>query len=222
MTCKTLLAYRTASAVDCFINGTLLTKSLSATWAQGNAGGLDVGSSPTQDVHGHLITDGTDTDVLFSEAPISPVVPSGWTLTGQVAGSLLIDASHAIRPFYQVGNEFYIINGTTDVNYTTNAGDMLRTVSVPMGVKVQYIYFGEYYHTTTAAWVYMGDPDRGAPGGRSNFRVGRRNAGNNPLGVEGRVWTNASKQIYTGDTSGSLLILTGKGWLDPRVSVNGF
>jgi hypothetical protein len=219
---QTTLVYNSTTLLTCLLDGTALAKNLNAAWAEGNGGGLDTGSiAANTTFHAHVIAktaDGT-LDALLSAAPISPVVPSGWALTGQVAGALLTNGSSQIRPFLQKGNEFRFNEAIVDVGGAANGTTpRLRNLSVPQGVPVQALILPAYTGSGPA-WCYAADPDLGVPGPTATWGyVGYRPGSGAAFAQSLRIWTNASGQIYTWDenAAGVVTVIT-HGWLDPRV-----
>jgi hypothetical protein len=218
-----MLRYHSGQEVECVVGNDTFIKDLALPWAAGSAGGLDTGSlATTASYHTHVIAPvgGGQFDVLFSCAPLNPAVPTGWEVTGDVLGAVLTDGTGRIVPFRQTGQEFYLTDGFYDLSDAPSTGDVLRTVSVPMGVKVQYIALSSW-KGSGASFISASDPDLGAPAGAPWAFIGYRPPGISPMAYEIRVWTNCSAQIYTKDANNAaLLTLVRKGWLDPRVSAH--
>lgn len=98
------------------------TKQLDAAWASGtNAGGLDTGSKAVSTwYHVFLISNGTNTDVMFSTSQTSPIMPSGYTSKRRI-GSIKTDASGNILGFLQDADIF---------NYNTFITELYSTLIV--------------------------------------------------------------------------------------------
>lgn len=123
-----------------------LTKKLDAAWAVGtNQGMLDgtesVAGTPDTSTWYHIwLIKRPDTgvvDVLASESATAPTMPTNYTLKRRI-GAVYRTSGAAIRAFTQSGDEFLWmvpLNDVTDDDPGTSA--VLRTLSVPTGVKVE-------------------------------------------------------------------------------------
>lgn len=123
-----------------------LTKQLDAAWVSGsNAGGLDAGSKAVSTwYHVFLISNGTNTDVLFSTSAVSPTMPNGYGYKRRI-GSIKTDSSGNILKFLQIGNYFKWArssNGDSPIidlrnlslNIPSKASPVNLTLTAPLGI----------------------------------------------------------------------------------------
>jgi hypothetical protein len=99
--------------------GSPITKSISATWAVGNAaGGLDTGTVAANTWYHVFLIQRTDTnvvDVLISTSAITPTLPSPYNKKRRI-GSIKTNASSQIIGFVQNGDEFLWVTPITIYN----------------------------------------------------------------------------------------------------------
>jgi hypothetical protein len=139
-----------------------VTKRLDAAWAVGTGnGGLDTGSIANTTYHLWLIqrSDTGVVDVLFSTSATSPTMPTNYDRKRRV-GAVLRE-SGAIVAFVQDGDYFRRKASRLDVDVTQASTTATRTLSVPVGVRVQ-VYF-QYIATdpsnANTTSVYFSDLD---------------------------------------------------------------
>jgi hypothetical protein len=209
-----------------------MAKSLSA-WAVGAGNGsLDTGSVANNTwYHVHLIRRDSDglVDVLLSLSATAPTMPSGWTARRRL-GSIRTNGSAQITQFFQYGDEFIWNTAVTDVS-VQNPGTsaVLRTLTVPTGIKVLAQITASVSAGTTNAMVLLTCPDQtdtappafvggaSVPAGPYSLST----PGNSNAWTVGRfsIRTNTSAQIRTrasaSGASDGLQIFT-TGWFDTR------
>lgn len=196
-----------------------ISKNLSAPWVAGDGqGGLDIGiKAANATYHAFLIEDSGAYDVLLSGSATNPTLPGTYSVVERL-GAILTDGLGNIRPFYQVpGTRQFFLR--TALQFLTGASNgvapVLRSVPVPIGVKVE----AELAFTvpgSTTGYLICRDPDLCVPAVQPSEGDWFHNAG--PIAGTDRIWTNASGQIYTADTSavGSpTLNMYLRGWFDP-------
>lgn len=202
--------------------GTAITKRLDAGWAVGtNQGGLDTGSVANGTYHVWLIqrSDTGVVDVLFSTSATAPTMPANYDRKRRI-GSILRESA-AIVGFLQIGNYFYRTGaGVTDRASAAAAADILVTLSVPVGTKVQPI-FDSICTATTANFsnrIGPGDGTLATLSIQSLVAIGTAIA--STTYVAGAVYTNTAAQIrftctITSGTIATNNIVT-RGWFDER------
>lgn len=131
----------TATDRKLMVLATALTKQLDAGWAVGtNAGMLDTGLIDNVTYHIFLImrSDTGNVDILASESPTSPTMPTNYDYKRRI-GSILRESA-AIVGFTQDEDLFQRDTGVLDIN-NTNPGtsSVTGTLSVPTGVNVEAV-----------------------------------------------------------------------------------
>jgi hypothetical protein len=212
-----------------------LTKRIDASWAVGtNQGGLDgtesVAGTPDVSTWYHMwLIARPDTgvvDVLFSESPTSPTMPTNYTKKRRV-GAVFNNSSGDIRAFDQIGDEFIwdaAIVDLDDDNPGTSA--VTRTLSVPTGVKVKAsVTLGSFLGTTGhGSWLSSLDSsDQAAQSittsSLTNMAMGNAEASSYWSFMATDVWTNTSAQIrsrISNSAAASRIGIITRGWTDPR------
>ena len=207
-----------------------LTKRSDAAWAVGtNNGGMDTGTKPNSGTLHVWIIKRSDTgvvDALFSTSASSPTMPTNYDYKRRI-GSVRTDSSGNIFGFVQTGDDFYFKSPSTvglDIN-VTNPGTsaVLRTLSVPAGVKVKAYLIVSTNNDTSNDAVYLSDPDctdiaasnTASPLAHVSVYT---TPNDNPQG-DIAVWTNTSNQIRSrhavSGASNDFRIQT-LGWMDYR------
>lgn len=207
-----------------------LTKRSDASWAVGTGnGGMDTGAKPNSGTLHVWIIKRSDTgvvDVLFSTSASSPTMPSGYDIKRRI-GSCRTDSSGNIFQFVQTGDDFYYKNPSTvglDINVTApGTSAVLRTLSVPSGIKVKPYLIVSTNNDTNNDAVYLSDPDCSdvAPSNTASplAHVSVYTTPNdNPQG-DITVWTNTSSQIrsrHTASGASNDFRIQTLGWMDYR------
>lgn len=114
-----------------------ITKRLDAAWAVGTGqGGLDTGSLSNTTYHCYVIArlDTGVVDVIFSADEDGPTMPDDYTVFRRI-GSLPREAG-AMIGITQRGDQFLRNEAVRDVNGNQNSTAALRTLSVPLNIKV--------------------------------------------------------------------------------------
>lgn len=104
---------------------TAITKRLDAVWAVGtNQGGLDTGSKASNSsYHIHLISNGVNTDVLFSLSATAPTMPSGYNVRRRI-GSFTTDGVNSIVRYVQNGDIFTLFGSLANtISVSTSQGN---------------------------------------------------------------------------------------------------
>lgn len=197
-------------------------------WAVGTAaGGLDTGTIGNNTWYHFYVIRRPDTgvvDVVFSTSASSPTLPTNYTQFRRI-GSGRTNGSAQWTQFLQRGDEFLWFSPVLDVDVTNEPTTaVLRTMTVPTGVKVQALMNARQDPTGTSTDVYFSDPDitdlapsqTAAP--LSSFSA--RSGGGIPIvSAQVRCQTNTSAQIRTrhsaGSVSNSFRVAT-YGWVDTR------
>lgn len=153
-------------------------------------------------------------DVLFSQSYSAPSLPSGWTVK-QGIGSVISNSSSNIIQFFQYGDEFWFQTPILDVSsIPLNGANVLSTLTVPNGVKVQAIINlqASVFGGNTIANAYVSPPEVATTILLETIRANSASACNG----QARCWTNTSKQIRVASpTANNVSVLT-LGWRDPR------
>ncbi|MDH4127362.1 MAG: hypothetical protein OEV44_01315 [Spirochaetota bacterium] len=112
--------------------GTAITKRLDAIWAAGNnQGGLDTGTKAINTwYYLWLISNGTNTDVLFSTSKTSPTMPAGYIYKKRIIGAIRTNSSGNIIAFSQIDKYFFYKTEIADLQIT----NVLATASTPVTV----------------------------------------------------------------------------------------
>ena len=211
-----------------------ITKKLDVAWVAGtNQGGKDsataLAANQTWHVHAILNPTTVTTDILFSQSPTAPTLPSGYTKFRRIM-SLILDSSANIKQFTQTGSYVQLKTRNTEFSATSNgvSTGTLRNMAVPTGLK---LLLNVYYSSTTVggtadpAFSGCYDPDVGVPtfGGATQWaQIRAAWNGNAYLRYQTtmvEVYTNTNAQIYTASNDTFDTIAGGVvSWLDPRDS----
>lgn len=211
--------------------GSTLVKQLDATWAVGtNAGGLDTGSEANSTWYHVWLIQRSDTgvvDVLFSASATAPTMPTNYDRKRRI-GAIYNNSTGAIQAFTQHLDMFLWAERAKDVS-AANPGTsaVLRTLSVPLGIKVLAHWVGTIIDNGYASVTYglitspdMTDVAAAADVNNMNtnfsavsgFVVCTSNA-------SGTTLTNTSSQVRSrlslSDADITLRIQV-EGWTDPR------
>lgn len=204
---------------DLILSATL-TKRLDAAWAVGTGnGGLDTGSKASDTGYHVWLIRRPDTgvvDALFSTSATSPSMPANYTQKRRL-GAVLTDSSGNIRAFVQAGGWFSLKTPFVAIaGSTANNLGVIRTINVPLGVKLRLRMAFTFNSTTNTCFFGAKDPDEGAPTIADYVAFSPAAAQNEAVGLE--VFCNASGQIYTYThrTDGVLVSTYLKGWYDIR------
>jgi hypothetical protein len=202
-------------------NSLVLTKRLDAAWAVGTGnGGLDTGIIANGTYHVYLIkrVDTGVVDALFS-ATLTPTMPTGYTKKRRIGS--IIRESAAIVEFTQRGNTFTRIPAH-DVDGASNFGTaaVLRSMSIPSGIKVEWFGFVYGVNSATSENIYLSDPDTtdGDPAG-GHYVTCTSPAAAVPVGTIAHVVTDSAKGLRSrhnvGNGNTSFYLIT-HGWIDER------
>jgi hypothetical protein len=196
-----------------------LTKDLNAAWAVGNAGGLDTGSiAANQTYHLFLIRKTSDgsTDALFSLSPTAPTMPSGYAGLRRIA-AITTNGSSIIRPYKQTAGWFFYKTAVQGFGFATTPAIVATVLTgLPLGIKVQAELLVASVGAA-AGYVLCRDPDLGVPSAVDattgvHYRISSATDAGRYL-----VWTNASAQVYLGDSAASpQMFVNVMGWYDLR------
>ena len=213
---------------------TPIAKNLTAVWAAGtNNGGRDssVALAAGQTWHVFAILNPTTAvvDVLFSQSPTAPILPTGYTYFRRVMSIILETTSTSIRQFIQSGNNVALKVRGTEWSNTDNgsASSFLRTVGVPTGLKLLISFYyqsqgvGGSAPNPALSGVY--DPDVGVPTFgtttqwaqiRSQFDSGGNDRYQTRIVDQ---WCNTAAQVYTASNDTGDKIAGGVlSWVDQR------
>jgi len=195
------------------------TKRLDATFTAGNGGGgLDTGAIANAWYTCFAIrkVDTGAVDYIFSTSATSPTIPAGYGNARRVGSIRRVAA--AIVIFKQYGEDFIYNAVAQDVLVTTQgATAILRTISVPPGVRVVAILnFGVAHATATSGTVYCSSPDASDEDPANNYSV------TNVCQVNGRgvynrllVLTDQSSQVRTRGIAANTTVVIGTvGWTE--------
>ena len=210
-----------------------MAKNLTAVWAAGNNnGGRDLSTAlaagQTWLVFAILNSSTLAVDVLFSQSPTSPTMPSGYVYFRRIMSIILEAASTSIRQFIQTGNNVALTVRGVEWSNTANgpASSYLRTVGVPTGLKLLVSFF---YQSTNVggnaanpafSGVYdpdVGVPTFGTPTQWAQIRVAWNNSNDRYQTRIVQQWCNTAAQVYTasndtGDVIGGGVL----SWVDSR------
>jgi hypothetical protein len=203
--------------------GSGITKRLDASWAVGTGnGGLDTGSIANTTYHMWLImrSDTGVVDVLFSASAGSPTMPTNYDYKRRI-GSILREGG-AIVAFTQNGDEFLRSIPIQDIGINTpGTSAVLRTLSVPLGVKVNALLNIQAIDTSGGATgLLMTAPDMADTTPTVNL-CDLRLAGtaSDPNNTFMNIRTNTSAQVrsrFSASAASLNLIIHTKGWVDTR------
>ncbi|MDA9539224.1 hypothetical protein ACM41_24290 [Bradyrhizobium sp. CCBAU 21362] len=185
-----------------------ITKTTGA-WAVGSGvGALDTGAIANSTwYHVHLIRrpDTGVVDVLVSLSATAPMLPASYTQSRRI-GSMRTDASGNWVAFVQTGDDFYWSTPVTDYNAVQNPGTaaVLRTFTVPLGVRVKALLSVSVQNTGTAAQfanILISDPtlsDVAPSSATTTMSVYLNTAGQIVVqGGQASCWTNTASQART-------------------------
>lgn len=210
------------------------TKSIAAVWSVGSAGGMRDSATAlaaAQSYHVFVILD-IDTgavDVLCSQSPTNPTLPTGYTYFRRI-GSLPVLGSANIPPsgtnialFEQWGDFFQLVSPNNEwTAQTGNTAAQLKLMYVPLGIKVNAWLYGQNNITPATAGVFLRvtDPDLGVPpafGAGNQYGQIRLGSAETYLTDTFTCPTNTSGQVYV-QVNNALCIWALKtlGWWDYR------
>ena len=202
-----------------WINGTPISKSLSATWAAGSgAGGMGPGvtlAPSTWYFPFAAIINGAY-DVFFDTTAVPTHIPANTTAYRRLR-PVPVNASSTIFPHVGHGDEFSFVAPPLDLNGFPGTVPTLVGLTVPPGINVDWL--GNIYLATPAAsgqsinvWLY--DPATGVAGAAAAIGVGGT-ATSAALAVQVRAWTNTAQQIgYSHSGVGATLNMYTRGFID--------
>ena len=187
-----------------------ITKRLDAAWSVGtNQGGLDTGSKANSTWYHVYVIKRIDTgvvDALFSTSVSSPTLPTNYTEFRRI-GAVRTDGSGNLLPFFQWGKRFVLKTPILDVNINNEPStEVIRTLTVPLGVKVNALFNMYQSSAGVTTIVYVSDPDQVdlAPSQTIAPLMTMSNANAGALnGAQVQCTTNTSSQIRTRHTNGS-------------------
>lgn len=176
----------------------VMTKRTDAAWAAGSGnGGFDGGAMPGN-ITGHVFLIGKSTDPaaadIFISNNLAPTLPSGWDRKRRI-GSILKDATPALRPFRQYGNRFVLTTALNVRNSAAAVTDTLLGMQCPGGLRLRMIIRQDMsMSASSAATVNMYDGDAAA-GATPNHLVQNVNSSGSDTTIVDHVYTNTSAQI---------------------------
>ncbi len=221
-------AARNSTNVINLVAATAMTKQLDAAWAAGTGAGgrMSAAAIANTTYHCYVIrkdSDGT-CDFGFDTSATAPTMPTGYTYFRRI-GSIMREAG-AIVPFNQKGDFFQRKTVVQDVSATSiGTSAVLRTMSVPDGIKVMARILALYRNTSGGAddmTIWLSDPDvndqpASGSGGVGNAGDGTTIDGRFPRQVD--IYTNTSRQVRSravnSNASYTLTLIT-HGWFDTR------
>jgi hypothetical protein len=163
-------------------------------------------------------------DMLASQSYSVPTLPSGWTAK-QSIGSVLTDGSANIIAFFQYGNEFWLAAPAAIV-VTAPASGALKSISVPLGVKVNAILnvmANTGNSVGQAVQIYLAPPDVTSTAGSGSAAPGMQVFAETQLNATAQdsagqvsIWTNTLAQIRADVQGAGQGIIVSVGWRDPR------
>ncbi len=203
----------------------------SSPYSAGAAGGAydGAGTSASSWYHWFLIFNPTTqvTDALFSASATAPLLPSGFTLFRRIGSAKLTGGTQWIK-FVQDGDVFMWDSPIGDVAAVTNPGTsaVLRTLSVPIGVRVQALMMVILQGAGAAdlpASTYISDPsvaDNGAQVQFSSVEIYIPSyTGSFAVGSQVTCFTNTSSQVRSRlqiSAANTQLTIDTNGWVDTR------
>lgn len=213
---------------------TPITKTITAVWLAGTGNGMrDAATALAAEQSYHMFAimdpDLGLVDVLCSESATAPNLPNGYTLFRRI-GSLPVLGGDVIPPtgtniplFQQWGDQFLLSLPNNEwTAQTGSAAALLRAFFVPLGIKVQALFYGQITLSPVAAATFLRvtDPDLGVPpafGLGSQFGQLVLAADSTYLRGVFQETTNTSAQVYvqTNDAT-AIWALKTRGWIDTR------
>lgn len=207
--------------------GSAIVKRIDANWAAGTGnGGFPSTLTLSNNTWYHFFIiakpDNT-TDAGFDTSLTATNLltdATGYTKYRRV-GSVLTNGSANIIQFVQIENEFLLKDPVCDVN-VTNPGTSanLRTLSVPLGIKIIPIYSAMYLFTAVEATGYyiVTSPDQNDTAPSATLYDIEGSFGST-TGTSKQIFTNTSSQIrtrcsLTGASTDE--VITTFGWIDNR------
>jgi hypothetical protein len=196
-----------------------LTKQLDAAWAVGtNAGGLDTGAIANTTYFVWLIkrSDTGVVDVLFSASASSPTMPTNYDYKRRIGA--IIRSGGAILAFSQNGDEFLLLTNVNSVaSEATSTTAALKTMTVPIGIKVNAIISLRVDYVSASTAVLITSPDQTDVAAATANQTVTVTSGSTPNSVVLSQRTNTSGQIRIRSSStGATQIITTYGWIDTR------
>jgi hypothetical protein len=202
---------------------TPINKTISVLWTVGDGGGaLDTGSTTANTWYHIYLIKRVDTgvvDVIVSLSATGPTLPASYTLFRRI-GSAKTNASMQWVLFSQNGDEFlWNVPIAEPTTASQGTAAILRTVTVPLGVKVRAIIaIGSEGATGENATGYVSSPDVSDQPSATFFNYGAYGVSGGTLSLV-NIRTNLSAQIRTRNSASSptlYVLLSTYGWIDTR------
>jgi hypothetical protein len=214
-----------STSVDLLVLSSAYTKTTSA-WAVGSGNGaLDTGTIAANTWYHVYSIKRPDTgvvDICVSLSVTTPNlttgnIPTAYTLPRRI-GSMKTDASSHWVLFHQSGDEFLWDVPFQDLNgVAPGTTGQLVTLNVPLSIQVNVIGYGQWYNTSTTAYLYISSPDVNNAAAAGTLATAH--AGGSVEGASVYVGhrTNTSSQIrIRADAGGGALVVNTHGWIDNR------
>lgn len=210
--------------------GSAMTKSTSA-WAAGSGnGGLDTGAIANNTwYHVYAITTSSASstaEIVYSTGTSGPTsFPATYTLYRRL-GSVKTNGSAQFVKWVQLGDEFLWDVPVEDIS-STNPGTsgVLRTLSIPLGVKTRPAMTCTWFPQTTVATIYtfMSSPDQTDTAASSTVYTFYDAVVSGVPAVQQLsvtwVWSNTSSQVrsrHSASGASDVFKINTMGWIDPR------
>lgn len=202
--------------------GAAMTKQLDAAWAAGtNAGGrMSAAAIANTTYWCYMIRNPTTgaEDYGFDVSATAPTLPAGFTQYRRLHA--ILRESGTIIPFTQVGNTIYRTNSSNDFVATTAQSNVLQTLGVPIGVKVQPLVTWSATATTANFSNFLGEGDAATARFAMGLLVASGTATGMAQALAGGLYTNTAGQLrlrvsIVSGTIGTQSLGT-CGWIDTR------
>lgn len=156
-------------------------------------------------------------DLVFGGVGATPTMPAGYTVR-KVLGSVVTDGSNNVRPFFQLGDEFYYVNPVQDFSGIVSSAATAVTVTAPVNV----IWFGNIYWNNGSGGLGLASsiPQTDSPASVSaapGVNLGGGSGAGGRSGAAARIPVTSAAQIrLRGEQNNNTVLVVTVGWRDLR------
>ncbi len=194
------------------------TKQIDVSWATGDdAGGLSSSLTLTNDTWYHvflILVSGTVEAGFDTSVTAANLVTDHSATKYRRIGSVRYGTATNLG-FSQLGDEFRLDDPPLDVNLSQSSSSALRTLTVPVDVKVLAIMNAMFDAASAGNAAYISSPDVNDEAASSTAGP-LANVGGDDVPTEVSTRTNTSSQVRTVATETRTLKIATLGWVDRR------
>lgn len=209
-----------------------ISKSITAVWVQGDGNGMRdnaaaLAASQSYAIFAIYNPSSLNTDILCSQSATAPTLPPGYTYFRRIwflprlGGDNRPPSGTNIPAFQQWNNQCLLFNGNNEL--TAQSGStaaQLKDMLLPLGAKVQGIFYAQINASPGAGIMRVWDPDLGvipALGGTGQWGQIRLSTGEEYLTSTLYMSCNTTAQVYVEvSNAAATWALKTIGWFDYR------